>query len=130
MVIDASACVELLLKTPAGAKVAAEMRDKRLRAPHLIDIEVVQVFRRLVAQHVVTEERAELALRRLQRLRMKRYETRALTLHLWGFRDNLSAYDASYVCLAASLHVPLITCDAKLARAVGDKLAVVCIGTA
>jgi predicted nucleic acid-binding protein len=36
---------------------------------------------------------------------------------MWTFRDNMSAYDASYVALAESLEVPLLTADQRLARA-------------
>jgi predicted nucleic acid-binding protein len=34
-------------------------------------------------------------------------------------RDSITAYDATYVVLAEALDVPLITCDAKLARSHG-----------
>lgn len=125
IVLDASACVELLLRTTTGVRVAAKLRGNRLRAPHLLDIEVIQVMRRLLAQRVVTKSRAEQALDRLQRLRLVRHEMRALTSRIWARRDNLSAYDASYVCLAISLNAPLLTCDRKLVRAVGDDVVLI-----
>jgi predicted nucleic acid-binding protein len=36
---------------------------------------------------------------------------------IWDLRDNLSAYDASYVALAESLDTVLLTGDERLARA-------------
>ena len=35
----------------------------------------------------------------------------------WELRTNLSAYDALYVALAEQLDAPLVTADARLARA-------------
>jgi predicted nucleic acid-binding protein len=37
----------------------------------------------------------------------------------WELRDNVTFYDALYVALAAALDVPLLTADARLARAPG-----------
>ena len=37
----------------------------------------------------------------------------------WELRDNLTAYDASYVALAESLDTILLTGDERLARAPG-----------
>ncbi|MBA2239982.1 MAG: PIN domain-containing protein [Solirubrobacterales bacterium] len=38
---------------------------------------------------------------------------------MWQLRENLSAYDATYVALAEALGCPLITADARLSRAPG-----------
>lgn len=38
---------------------------------------------------------------------------------IWELRDNLSAYDATYVAVAEALDAPLLTADARLARAPG-----------
>jgi predicted nucleic acid-binding protein len=38
---------------------------------------------------------------------------------IWALRDNLSAYDATYVAVAETLDAPLVTADARLARAPG-----------
>jgi predicted nucleic acid-binding protein len=38
---------------------------------------------------------------------------------IWELRSNLSAYDASYVAVAETLGVPLVTADGRLARAPG-----------
>ena len=39
----------------------------------------------------------------------------------WELRTNLSAYDALYVALAEQLDAPLLSADARLARAPGPR---------
>ena len=50
---------------------------------------------------------------------MTRYPVFLLLDRVWELRDNLSAYDASYVALAESLDCNLMTADARLSRAPG-----------
>jgi predicted nucleic acid-binding protein len=52
-------------------------------------------------------------------LGLRRHASRALWRRAWELRLNLSAYDALYVALAELLQVPLLTADARLARAPG-----------
>jgi predicted nucleic acid-binding protein len=40
---------------------------------------------------------------------------------MWALRHNMTAYDAAFVVLAETLAVPLVTCDARLARAPGHR---------
>ncbi|MGI8900400.1 MAG: type II toxin-antitoxin system VapC family toxin [Nocardioides sp.] len=54
-----------------------------------------------------------------RRLGMTRYAVFTLLDRVWQLRDNLSAYDASYVALAESLDCTLLTADARLSRAPG-----------
>ncbi len=53
-----------------------------------------------------------------------RYPHTPLADAIWELRDSLTAYDAAFVSLAEALGVPLITCDAKLASAAGDRVQV------
>jgi len=43
----------------------------------------------------------------------------ALLDRVWELRDNLSAYDASYIALAELLSCNLVTADRRLSRAPG-----------
>lgn len=46
-----------------------------------------------------------------------RYPHEPLNDRVWELRENLTAYDATFVALAEALGVPLVTCDARLAAA-------------
>ena len=93
--------------------------SERLHAPHLLDVEVTQVLRRLVQRKEVTVARAEQALDDLSKLVIERHEHQPLVSRVLQLRDSTSAYDGVYVALAEALYAPLVTCDAKLAGAHG-----------
>jgi predicted nucleic acid-binding protein len=123
IVVDASAALELLLRTEKGIKVQERVLDsaESLHAPHLIDIEVTQTLRRLVILKEITAVRGKQALEDHLAVNFKRAEHKDLLERVWSLRDSITAYDAAYVVLAEILDSPLITCDAKLARSHGHK---------
>ncbi len=116
IVLDASAAVDWLLQTPAGRLVENRIysRNETLHAPHLLDLEVAQVLRRLVAQGVVTGFRAHQAVEDLLDLRITRYPHDVLLSRIWQLRHNFSAYDAAYITLAEELGAVLVTRDGRL----------------
>ncbi len=119
IVLDASACVELLLGTPVGHEVARWIRPPRedVHVPHLLDLEIAQTLRRYVLSRAVAERRAELALRHLRQMDFERHGHDLLLPRIWSLRDNLTAYDAVYIALAEVLKATLLTTDRKLAAA-------------
>jgi predicted nucleic acid-binding protein len=121
IVLDASAVLEVLLQTPAGAPITGRLLDPRasLHAPHLLDLEVAQVLRRFVNQGKVDAQRAEQALQDYLALPLERYSHDLLVPRIWQLRHNLTAYDAAYVALAEVLGATLLTCDGPLSRASG-----------
>lgn len=121
IVLDASAAVEWLLQTPAGRQIENRIfrRNESLHAPHLLDLEVAQVLRRLVRETAITAERADEAIRDLRDVRLTRYPHVLLLGRIWQLRHNLSAYDAAYVALAEELDTSLVTRDARLVSASG-----------
>jgi len=123
IVIDASAVLELLLRTDKGIKVQerALVSTESLHAPHLIDIEVTQTLRRLVHLKEISAARGKQALEDHVALNIKRAEHREFLDRVWAVRDSVTAYDAAYVVLAEVLDAPLITCDAKLACSHGHE---------
>ena len=123
IVIDASAVVEVLLNTPASAKVTERLfgRNDTLHAPHLLDLEVAQVLRRYALSGEMTDERGMQALEDLADLPLNRYPHEIFLLRIWSLRRNLTAYDAAYLALAEALDAPLITRDAALARVPGHR---------
>ena len=124
IVVDASALLEMLLRTPKGDTVERRLFATDagpLCASHLLDIEVVQVLRRLSGAGRIPEARAREALLDLADLPLVRYPHDPLLDRMWQLRANFTAYDAAYVALAESLPAPLLTCDKKLARAGGNR---------
>ena len=123
IVIDASALVEVLLNTPASAKVTERLfgRNDTLHAPHLLDLEVAQVLRRYALSGEMSDERSEQALEDLADLPLNRYPHDIFLRRIWSLRRNLTAYDAAYLALAEALDAPLITRDAALAKVPGHR---------
>jgi predicted nucleic acid-binding protein len=123
IVIDASALIEVLLNTPASAKVAERLfgHADTLHAPHLLDLEVAQVLRRYTLSGEMSMERSEQALEDLSDLPLNRYPHDIFLRRIWSLRRNLTAYDAAYVALAEALDAPLITRDAALAKVPGHR---------
>jgi len=123
IVIDASALLEVLLNTPASAKVTERLfgRADTLHAPHLLDLEVAQVLRRYTLSGEMSAERSEQALDDLADLPLNRYPHDLFLRRIWSLRRKLTAYDAAYVALAEALDAPLITRDAALARVSGHR---------
>jgi predicted nucleic acid-binding protein len=119
IVLDASAAIDWLLQTATGQQIENRIYScgEPLHAPHLLDLEVAQVLRRLVREVALSAQRADQALQDLLRLRVTRYPHFVFLPNIWRLRHNLSAYDAAYVALAEKLGATLITRDARLAAA-------------
>jgi len=121
IVIDASALIEALGRTNVAPRVAARILapEQTLHAPHIIDLEIVQVLRRWVAAGDITQERGREALADLAAVPLTRYPHVDLLPRVWELRGNLTAYDAAYVALAEALDAPLVTRDRRLAASPG-----------
>ena len=126
IVLDASAAVDWLLQTPAGQHIEQRIyaHPDTLHSVHLLDVEFLQVLRRLVRDGTLAPKRAEEAIEDLSALRIIRYAPVLLLSRIWRLRQNLSAYDAAYVALAEKLEAPLITRDRRIATAPGHRAAV------
>jgi predicted nucleic acid-binding protein len=119
IVLDASAAVDWLLQTAAGQQIESRIyqRGETLHAPHLLDLEIAQVLRRLVREGAVSAPRADQSIQDLLDLRVTRYPHFVFLPRILRLRDNFSAYDAAYVALTEKLGATLITRDARLASA-------------
>jgi predicted nucleic acid-binding protein len=121
IVVDASAALSALLNAgPARHALAGE----QLHAPHLVDSEVASGLRRRVMAQQLLAHTAWTALNSWRHLGMTRYAAFSLLDRVWGLRENVSAYDASYVALAELLDCCLLTADARLSRATGVRCAI------
>ncbi len=123
IVVDASAVIELLLGRASAPSIARRVAasEGAILAPHLIDVEVVQVLRRLAALGVIDAARAQIALEYLHALGIRRHAHDVLVPRIWALRANATAYAAAYLALAEATGAPLITTDPKLARVPGSR---------
>ena len=117
VVVDASALVEYLLRTPKGKALEAAITGADLHVPALCDVEVAAALRRGLLEGTVDLERARLVLQDLSELPLTRHGHQLLLDRVLGLHQNFSVYDATYAALAESLGASLITADGGLARA-------------
>lgn len=121
IVIDASALLEVLLRTPSAPAVETRLFEaprQTLHAPHLLDVEVAQVLRRYATMGEIDDQRGTEALADLADFPIRRYPHDVLLTRVWTLRNNFTAYDAVYVALAEALNARLLTRDQRLAAAV------------
>jgi predicted nucleic acid-binding protein len=123
LVTDASAVIELLLRTPAALAVEHRLfaDGETLHAPHLLDVEVAQVLRRYAAAGGLDAARGRTSLQTLADLPIRRYPHDLLLPRVWALRHNVTAYDAVYLALAEALDAVLLTRDRRLAGASGHQ---------
>lgn len=122
IVLDASAALELLLNAPLSSEVADLVFEDgvSLHAPHLIDLEIAQVLRRLVRKNEIEAVRALEVFQDFNDLAIARYSHQMLIPAIWSLRNNATAYDASYLALAEALEATLVTCDGALKTVPGQ----------
>ena len=112
------------MATPSGFAIREYLfgLGTPVAAPHLLDVEVLQVIRRFNRTKRLTVARGEQALADLGALGITRYGHEFLRPAIWRLRSVLTAYDAAYVALAEVLDAPVVTCDAKLTRSSGHSV--------
>ena len=115
-VVDAGVIVELV----ANDLDPDRLGDEELAVPHLVDSEVTNVLRRLVAQRALTAQQGTAAFEGFIQLTLTRFPADWLRPRMWELRHNLGAYDATYVALAEMTGATaLLTTDVRLANAPG-----------
>jgi predicted nucleic acid-binding protein len=120
IVVDTSAVLSALVGQPTALRLGDRVRsDGDLHAPHLLDVEFLHGLHRLVMSGAISEDRAADARMDFADLTIVRYPHVSLADRMWELRHNVTAYDAAFITLAEILGVPLVTCDARLARAPG-----------
>ncbi|NHA69390.1 type II toxin-antitoxin system VapC family toxin [Phycicoccus flavus] len=119
IVVDCAAVVDALAAVDGGEALEEELARNRLHAPSLLDYEVGSAVRGLVLGGHLGVNRARDLLADYDALPVRRWpDAAALRDRAFDLRANVSAYDAAYVVLAEALGCPLLTRDARLARAV------------
>ncbi|HUO83771.1 MAG TPA: type II toxin-antitoxin system VapC family toxin [Thermoanaerobaculia bacterium] len=117
--MDASAVIDLLLRSGAWEQVSRRFAPGSIHAPELLDLEVLQVLRRYRLNETLSLSRAREAVMDLAGLPIQRYSHEPFRERIWALHENLTAYDACYVALAEALEAPLVTCDRRLSRSAG-----------
>jgi len=125
IVLDGSALAELVLRSTRAAAVEALLGDEQLVAPDLIGAEVLSVVRGMLLRGLVDEETAGRAVANLATAPVRRMTTEHLVGETWALRRNATPYDATYLALARALDAPLVTFDARMARAPVDGVRIV-----
>ena len=121
IVIDASVLANVVGDDgPAGRgardRIAA---TSRWSAPDLVDVETVSVLRKRWRAGDLTARRFRSAIDDLISLPIVRFPTGPLMIRAYELRSNLTPDDATYIALAEGLSCPLVSADARLARAPG-----------
>ena len=126
LVVDASIAVKFVKHEQGWEDARDELRSARLRqarviAPSVLWLELVNVLARRyrVAPENIIEAIAEVDALGLETVDLDR-PMLLLTLDAVG-RHGLSAYDAAYLALAEWADADLLTADARLAAAAGDR---------
>lgn len=127
-VVDASALVELLRRSPAGDQVDRALRGCHVVAPAHLDAEVPSALARLTRAGELDEGRVTHLIDVLSRSPIRRSPTAPFLAAAWALRSNVAMRDALYVALADRLDVELVTADRRLAAAPGLPVPVVVVG--
>ncbi|WP_054815183.1 type II toxin-antitoxin system VapC family toxin [Nocardia arizonensis] len=120
IVVDANVMVMALSSPTAQGDTAraAMLADDNWIAPAHMPLEVLRTLRKAVLVDHLTADASDSAFRALAAMQVVYVGTDAALLHaVWAMRHNVSMYDAAYLSVAALYDAPLITFDARLAKA-------------
>jgi predicted nucleic acid-binding protein len=116
-VIDASALAAAIFAEESAEDVAARVHGYELVAPQLLDFELVNIcitkIRRAPAQRTELLARYE----RRWAIKVETMDVDHTAVLALAQRTGLTGYDASYLHLARTLEVELVTLDRQLADA-------------
>ncbi|GAA2377117.1 type II toxin-antitoxin system VapC family toxin [Nonomuraea africana] len=118
-VVDTSIIIRLLLAAKGDDLLRQRLigAGRSLHAPAHLDAECLSAIRGLLAGGKIDEDRGRRMVGQLNALRIIRHHVAPFGPRVLSLRHNFTAYDAVYVALAEALNQPLLTCDAKFARA-------------
>lgn len=125
LVIDASVWARAFGATgDDSTRYRQRLHGEDLAAPDVMRLEVLSTLRKHLIRGEVTAKGAEEAFAFLLDEPVRVYPAYAVLDRCWQLRGNITPYDASYVALAEALGCPLVTTDAKLAKAPGPICAI------
>jgi len=120
-VIDASVlAVFYAADDPPHSLVADRLKvGDALFAPAHLDAEIVSALRGMARKNRALDRVVPSVLAQLAGFPIQRFPLPPLLERMSELRHGITAYDATYVALAERLGAALITCDARLATAIG-----------
>lgn len=118
-VVDASVIVRLLLARESDDLLRQRVvgAERTLHAPAHLDAEVLSAVSGMLKGGKIPDDRARRMASQYAALRIAKHGVAPLGQRVLTMRHNFTVYDAAYVALAEALKQPLLTCDAKFARA-------------
>lgn len=120
IVLDASVVVDLLLGARFRIDIAARLqKEAPALAPEIVDLEVANVFRKLIGRGAIDARRGQICFADYLSMPILRQSHRPLVGRIWALRENVTAYDAAYIALAEAAGVSFLTRDTALARLPG-----------
>jgi len=121
-VCDSSALAALLIDSgPDGRWVTHTIDSGEITAPTLVTYETANIIRRHELSGQISPDQAAQAHADLLDLAIELWPYEILAARAWELRHNLSIYDATYVALAETTGLTLITLDKRLAKTSGTK---------
>ena len=122
LVVDASVLAATLFEEDGHDVALSWMRGRTLCAPHLVDCEIANIALAKIQRKVTNVASAVEALQVYAALDIERHSVEPSAVFALAMRTGLTAYDASYLWLAETLHTPLATFDARLGKAAVEYL--------
>jgi predicted nucleic acid-binding protein len=122
LVVDASCLYEVVADTERAEAVRSRLAaDTDHVAPHVVDVEVLNVIRMSRLRGLVDDTAAAQAVDDLAAWPGERFGHRSLLGRAWELRHNVRGWDAVYVALAEVLEADLLTLDRRLRIAPGPR---------
>ncbi len=116
-VVDASALAAILFAELRMGEAQVALADAALFAPQLIRHEIANVGAKKLRANPTLRDQVLSAMDDFAEYRIREVEIDLGQVVELADRERLSAYDASYLWLAQSMGIELVTLDNKLARA-------------
>jgi len=116
LVVDASAIAAIVFGEAEGATIAAHIDGESLISPTLFDYEMASIGWKKLRRHPDKQTALMAAMSRIPSLPISKVDVPIDKLFALAIETGLTAYDASYLWLAMSRDVELVTLDNELAR--------------
>ena len=114
--VDASSLINLLA-FPEEFSGHRNVFDDNLIAPAILVPEFLSGLRKLAIRKRMSTNLVNRIVARFEGLHVELFTMSAYRRELWAMTKNFSPYDATYVLLAQTTYTPLITSDARMAKA-------------